>query len=238
MSKSTKNGREKVEKITENGTKTKKINKREGENWTSNEKRWWRYFCCMSWRWWMTCRTRPSPVMRDAFPCIPFVIFVIHFRAARTTCSFINLPTDLAFINSYCAYFPEAINNLETRGLSLHAQVNIVEHLRMQIANIPGARGAMLRRKSDDVFTKNGGYLALQDLSHALTEDITPASGISTDPCILSAYTHAPLVSVEVERSFSEYNYLLSDRRHNFTPENIEKHLVIMHNAKFLWLLM
>lgn len=37
----------------------------------------------------------------------------------------------------------------------------------------------------------------------------------------------APLVSVDVERSFSVLKNVLTDKRTNFTPENLEKVLVI-----------
>ncbi len=40
----------------------------------------------------------------------------------------------------------------------------------------------------------------------------------------------APLVSVEVERSFSKYKSLLSEKRINLTENNIEKFIVIQFN--------
>ena len=42
---------------------------------------------------------------------------------------------------------------------------------------------------------------------------------------------YAPLVSVDVERSFSSYKYLLSDRRCNLTEKNIEILNVIYFNS-------
>ena len=42
---------------------------------------------------------------------------------------------------------------------------------------------------------------------------------------------YAPLVSVEVERSFSKFKLLLSDKRHNYTIENIAMLNVIQFNA-------
>ena len=42
---------------------------------------------------------------------------------------------------------------------------------------------------------------------------------------------YTPLVSVDVERSFSKYKQLLTDRRTGFTQENIEKMLVIQFNS-------
>ncbi|KAH6943738.1 hypothetical protein HPB50_026089 [Hyalomma asiaticum] len=39
-------------------------------------------------------------------------------------------------------------------------------------------------------------------------------------------YKYAPLTSVDVERSFSAYKQILTERRHNFKPENLEMVLV------------
>lgn len=106
----------------------------------------------------------------------------------------------------------------------------IVEHLRIQITGIPGRQSAILKKNSDHVFMKNKGYLASQDLSYALTQD-SIHSEISQEPMILSAYTHAPFVSVDVEWFFL---YLLNNRRHNLTRDNVEKYLVVLHNFEFL----
>jgi len=42
---------------------------------------------------------------------------------------------------------------------------------------------------------------------------------------------YAPLTSVDVERSFSHYKNLLTDRRHKLTNANIEKLIVIQLNS-------
>ncbi len=42
----------------------------------------------------------------------------------------------------------------------------------------------------------------------------------------------APLVSVEVERSFSQYNNILTDKRHRFTEENIKMQIIIQYNSQ------
>jgi len=51
--------------------------------------------------------------------------------------------------------------------------------------------------------------------------------------CVKTKYS--PLVSVDVERSFSIYKELLSSRRHSwFTFENLEKVMVIRYNTR-IW---
>lgn len=143
-----------------------------------------------------------------------------------------KLAADLAFINSYLNFLPDAIKKLESRGLSLNTQLAMVANVHLKISQIPGSRGSILRQKADDVFTKNTGLLLLEDVNNSLINGTAPPPMMS--PALLSAYVFAPIVSVEVERSFSEYKAVLSDRRHSFKQENLEKHLVVQHNTKFL----
>ena len=46
----------------------------------------------------------------------------------------------------------------------------------------------------------------------------------------VACFKYAPVTSVEVERTFSQLKYVLSDRRHNLSSETLEKMLVIMCN--------
>ena len=43
-------------------------------------------------------------------------------------------------------------------------------------------------------------------------------------------FFYAPMNSSAVERSFSNYLNLLTDRRHSLLEENIEKHLIVQFN--------
>lgn len=158
-----------------------------------------------------------------------------HVSKLKTLILKDNLPTDLAFIRTYLAFLPDKITKLETRGLALHAQVEIIEEVQRKIQIIPGLRGHLLQKKLNDVLSKNVGFTSLQELSHSLIDTSGQIStSISRNPRVLSAYNFAPLVSVDLERSFSAYKLILSDRRQKFTQENLEKHLIVMHNKKFL----
>jgi hypothetical protein len=52
-------------------------------------------------------------------------------------------------------------------------------------------------------------------------------NNLELSPQVISALKCAPITSVDVEPSFSSYKYLLSDRRHNYLIENLEKHLIV-----------
>lgn len=145
-----------------------------------------------------------------------------------------DLSSDLAFINSFLSSLPAAITKLETRGLSLNAQIEVIEEVRKAIYSIPGPRGTLLQRKCDAVFTKNVGLTTLETIKAWLINGTACSELPCTDPLVLSAYMYAPIVSVEVERSFSEYKCILTDRRCNFTQTNLEKHVIVCHNKKFL----
>ena len=143
------------------------------------------------------------------------------------------MSADLAFIHSHVAFLPAAITRLEERGLSLHDQIALIDDVRCKLRKIPGTRGSTLNKKSDSVFSKNKGFVTLHDLDQALLDGST-ISDVSTDPTVLSSYTYAPIVSVDVERSFSEYKLILTDKRHNLKQENLEKYLIVMHNKRYL----
>lgn len=158
-----------------------------------------------------------------------------HIGKLKTLIRKKNLPTDLAFIQTYFSFLPEKITTLETRGLPLHDQVQVIEEVRRKIQIIPGSRGYLLQKKLEDVLSKNEGFALLRELSMSFTDtSYQVTTTISRDPQVLSAYAFAPLVSVDLERSFAAYKLILSDRRHQFTQENVAKHLVVMYNTNLL----
>jgi hypothetical protein len=143
-----------------------------------------------------------------------------------------TLASDLAFIHGYLSFLPDVIRKLKARGLPLSTQIALEEVVKSKINSLSGSRGALLKRKVIDIFSKNMGLTLLQEMNDALLHGTPPPRVMS--PAIISAYMYAPIVSVEVERSFSEYKALLSDRRMSFKPENIERHIIVQHNMKFL----
>ena len=77
-----------------------------------------------------------------------------------------GLPSNLAFINAHTASFAESITKLEKRGLSLDAQIQIVENLRTKIRTIPGRYGRLLQTKSELVFQKKRGVWYFTNTEH------------------------------------------------------------------------
>ena len=76
------------------------------------------------------------------------------------------------------------------------------------------------------VLARNPGYSVLKNVSDIL-------NGCNADlpegfnPVTVSLFKHVPLTSADVERSFSAFKLILSNKRHKLTPQHLEMMLVI-----------
>uniref|UniRef100_A0A8D8PLB4 HAT C-terminal dimerisation domain-containing protein n=1 Tax=Cacopsylla melanoneura TaxID=428564 RepID=A0A8D8PLB4_9HEMI len=72
------------------------------------------------------------------------------------------------------------------------------------------------------------------DLKQKKVNEYLNGSGTSLPTTIdvgkSSKFKYCPMTSVDVERSFSSYKYILEDRRHRFTMENLGKIMVLHFN--------
>jgi hypothetical protein len=49
-------------------------------------------------------------------------------------------------------------------------------------------------------------------------------------PNFLNYFKYVSIISVDVERTFSLYKYILSNRRYNFQEHNLEMYIIINFN--------
>ena len=119
-----------------------------------------------------------------------------------------DVKNELIEINSF-NFLPDKIKELESASLTVTQHLGIIENVKQNLF------GEYLN-KLNNWLSKN------PDLLKFTSEDNSIDHRIKT--------VFAPLVSVGVERSFSTYKTILSDRRYNFLNSNIEKMLVIQFN--------
>jgi hypothetical protein len=128
----------------------------------------------------------------------------------------------LIFIKTHYSTLPQVIKDLETRGLSLVEYVDIFEGAKLAVEKVSGDVGKKIQTKLKDVLARNPGIPTIMDVAVIHREGVgTPLTIKQT-----SALKFAPVTSCDVERSFSHYKTILSHRRQNLLPENIEKYLV------------
>ena len=113
-----------------------------------------------------------------------------------------------------CFFLVTCIKKIETQGLSIHDQFKVLMDIK-QHPLLP----EWAKQRFTDILQKNEGLTKLQFYYNS-DEDLAFNNRVQ----------YAPLVSADVERSFSQYKYLLSERRTNLSVENIEMLNIVMFN--------
>lgn len=116
-----------------------------------------------------------------------------------------DLQTELLDIYKYRSIV-ESILQLEEKHLEFQQQIDIINNAKSKLD------GKYLK-KLEDSLAKNPDFESI------------------TDKPIPVNMFYAPLVSIDVERSFSSYKNLLTDRRTNLLEANIESLLIIKCNS-------
>jgi hypothetical protein len=139
---------------------------------------------------------------------------------------------DLTFISTHLAFLVIVIKKLETQNMTLHESFSIIDETKEKINSIPGPKGATLTTKLNELSNKNKGLEILQKINAVLSGENVQLEDVYQDPKIISCFKYAPTTSVDVERSFSVFKNMLTDKRHSFTKEKLEMHMIIHFNSK------
>lgn len=117
-----------------------------------------------------------------------------------------DLERELLKVNAF-TFLTNSITRLENRGLTVSAQMEIV---------------SAVKRKLSGVF--------LDKIKSSLSKnpDLYFFESMPVDQQIKCNF--APMTSVDAERSFSTYRYILSDKRHNLSDSNLAMLNVIQYN--------
>lgn len=105
-------------------------------------------------------------------------------------------------------------------NLTLSETLEILDNVRCALI---WSSNEIVQKKLENVLQRNPDY----DVIRTTCENIE--KGIETDH--ESFYKFAPFTSVDVERSFSTYKWILNVQRNRLKEENIEKLMVIYFNS-------
>lgn len=143
-----------------------------------------------------------------------------------------KLQLQLVFIKVNYSFVSKTLLQLEASSVSLMDSVDLVETFYTNCKNVKGEIGRKILQKFESVIENNLGFKKLQIISKIFMGDFTETTEFKEN--LLPSLKFAPITSVDVERSFSIYKHMLTDRRKSFLVENFEKHIVInsFHNIK------
>lgn len=135
-----------------------------------------------------------------------------HFESLQRLFKLKKLETDLINLSKYTP-IAEIITKLEAKDLTKDEQFGLLE----QVKNI--VKGTVYEQKFNSSLDKNPDLISFFDTSNSLTDR--------------EKRIFCPITSCEVERSFSVYKSILSDRRRNFLPSNLAMTMIIKYNQRF-----
>lgn len=137
-----------------------------------------------------------------------------------------SIKKNLALISTHFAYIPANIKTLETQGLPLNESIQIMKKIRRMNSSLPASFPSKLKEKFENILSNNPGFEPLCKIDSFINGagEMLPST---VSPNIAPKFKFCPVTSVDVERSFSAYKNLLSDRRHNLSTEHLEQYLVV-----------
>ena len=141
-----------------------------------------------------------------------------------------SLRNDLSYIAAHFVKIAETIAQLEERNMQLPDALRLFDSTIEEISQAPGEKGDSVLGKFGRVISANVDLDLVRQIGSILTGKSN--SLYQFDPNAVVCLKYAPLTSVEVERSFSTYKNLLSEKRQGFSLQNIKKLLVIICNQR------
>jgi hypothetical protein len=159
----------------------------------------------------------------------------IHISEVQKLVQSSSLECDLAFINTNFNCLAVVIKKLESNDMLLIDSLDSVETVFTELKKSKGNSSQMAFEKLKYVFNKNSGLKKISKISKiingkTLTEEESELE-LNLSPEEISAFKYAPITNCEVERSFSKYKHILSDRRLSFIEENLKYYLIVNCNV-------
>ncbi|KAF4531152.1 hypothetical protein B566_EDAN017171 [Ephemera danica] len=126
-----------------------------------------------------------------------------------------QLPLDLVCVSSCFGFLAGKIKQLEDPKLSLSKSISILDEVITTLANQVGPRATLVNAKLTKVLQNNTGLTFMRQAAKILEGDYTGNTANVMDLLTVKEVTslkYAQLTSCDVERSFSIYKTVLTDR--------------------------
>lgn len=148
--------------------------------------------------------------------------------SAKETINNANLLPQLTFIESNFGALPKVIEKLQGQTQLLTSSVEEMEKIAQ--TDYPGPVGKKINDKVRAVLSRNCGWDDIRSIAKMHRGEAGELAKEEWTIQDVLAMKYAPVTSADVERSFSKLKYLLSDRRINFTTQNLAAHLILFYN--------
>lgn len=144
-----------------------------------------------------------------------------------------QLFNDLIFIQNHFEDLIYILAKLEKKELPLFESLGLFNEVKNIILNTPGDFGKALQSKMDAILIRNPDFHVLEKINIFLTNSNNNENIPSVQKQNILYYKYAPITSCDVERSFSAYKNIFSEKRQNLKVENLEKLLITYCNNNY-----
>lgn len=142
-----------------------------------------------------------------------------------------NLIVKLAEIKAHFTTLNNQLVHLETAGLPLNDALKSIETVRDSFMDVELASVCSAKNKLEYVLSHNPNLARMQHIACVLNENAPLSPNLKLSPLQLAAFKFAPIVNTDIERSFSRFAALFTDRRRSLTLENFTKRFVLYCNS-------
>lgn len=140
-----------------------------------------------------------------------------------------SFKTDLAYIATNFGFLPDSIDCLQKQNMLLVDTFDLLQNVENQLIKVNENKGKEVLNKFQTVLGNNPDLDVLKAIAKIHNGESVE---VNYTPEEIAAFKYAPIVSCDVERSFSTYKNLLSDKRYAFSKISIRQMLVIQFNQK------
>ncbi|KAF4524612.1 hypothetical protein B566_EDAN013546 [Ephemera danica] len=163
----------------------------------------------------------------------------VAIKQAKEICEDPDLELQLISLTSKYSFISPTITSLESSKKPLDEALSQIEEVTQKLEAARDADGIKIAKYFQGRLQKNPGFNFLKEMSQIITGNL-PENYVKS--AMLSKYTntdilcmkYAPVHSMDVERSFSCFKNILTDKRHCFTQDNLEMHVVSYCNLPLL----
>ena len=137
----------------------------------------------------------------------------------------------MIYIKSNFRKLPATITKLETTGLPLVQSLAIVEDLQMSLQSSCGGVAVAAKEKLENVLNSNPDFGKLKSIRSIFLGENIKDFDFNLTLSQITSLKFAPVTSCDVERSFSAFKNVLTDKRTSLSEENLER-LVVVYCSK------
>ncbi len=138
-----------------------------------------------------------------------------------------HLQTDLTFIVTHFSFLPSCIKQLQKEGLPIIDALKVLDKVNEKLATVPGSIGDKIRQKFAVAHAHNPDVEKAKQIA-AVIEGTSSEMLQGYAPTEVMLFMFCPMASADVERSFSVYKHMLTDRRHSLKKRTISKKFLFL----------